>query len=169
MNNIIMILLLYSMVMACVRGIDIFNEFMDGVKEGMYLVLTVFPTLMAFMVWVNLFMSCGLVEMIEYVFKPLFDLMHIPVDVLMMMIIRPFSSSGSLSIATNVFKTYGVDAPIAQLASMIQTGSDTTFYVVSLYFGALNIKNHRFSLSIGLFLDFIACILALLIYLMIYV
>lgn len=169
MNNIIMILLLYSMIMSCVRGVDIFNEFIEGVKEGMYLVLTVFPTLMAFMVWVNLFMSCGIVEFIEYVFKPLFDLIKIPVDLLMMMIIRPFSSSGSLSIATNIFTTYGVDASISQLASMIQTGSDTTFYVVSLYFGTLNIKNHRFSLSIGLFLDFIACLIALCIYLIVYV
>lgn len=169
MNNLIMVLLLYSMIQATRRGVDIFNEFMEGVKEGMYLVITVFPTMMAFMVWVNMFMSCGLVDYIEFIFKPLFNIIMIPVDVLMMMVIRPFSASGSLSICTNIFTTYGVDSNISQLASMIQTGSDTTFYVVSLYFGSLSIKNHRFSLLVGLCLDAIACVLALIIYMVVFV
>lgn len=169
MNNVIMVLLLYSMIQSTIRNVDIFNEFIEGVKEGMYLILTVFPTMMAFMVWVNMFMSCGLVDFIEYIFMPLVTIIQVPIDVLMMMVIRPFSASGSLSIATTVFTNYGVDSAVSQLASMVQTGSDTTFYVVSLYFGALGIKNHRSSLLIGLCLDALSCILATVIYLIVYV
>ena len=82
-----------------------------------------------------------------------------------MMMIRPFSSNASLSILVKIFNTYGVDHAISLLASMIQSGSDTTFYVVSLYFGSIGLNNSSYALILGLWLDFVTCLLSLLIYL----
>lgn len=164
MTNIIIVIILCALIEATYKKVDIFDEFIKGVKEAMQLVITLFPTMMAFMVWVTCAQTCGITSIIEGICKPVFQVLQIPVDIIMMMIIRPFSSNGSMSILSTVFTTYGVDHPYSILASIIQTGSDTTFYVVTLYFGSIQIKNNRYALKLGLWLDFIACMLALLFY-----
>lgn len=164
MDRVILGIIFIALIEAAFKKIDIFEEFISGVKEGMKLVLTLFPIMMAFMVWVTCAQTCGIVGIIETICKPIFTILKIPVDVLMMMIIRPFSSNGSMSILANVFTSYGVDHPYSILASIIQTGSDTTFYVVALYFGSIKITNNRYALKLGLWLDFLACLLALLFY-----
>lgn len=164
MNNIILIIVLTALVEAGFKHVDIFEEFIKGVKEGSKLLITLFPTMMAFILWVSCFQACGITEILEIIFKDIFYFFKIPVDLLMMMIIRPFSSNGSLSILNNVFLQYGVDHPYSILGSIIQTGSDTTFYVVTLYFSSIKIKNNRYALKLGLWLDTIACFLAIICY-----
>lgn len=161
MDNIILIIILIALIEAAFKKVDIFNEFIEGVKEGSKLLLTLFPTMMAFTLWVTCFQSCGIINILEVTFKNIFQLLNIPIDIFMMMIIRPFSSNGSLTILNNVFVKYGVDHPYSILASIIQTGSDTTFYVVTLYFGSIKLQNNRYALKLGLWLDTIACLLAI--------
>lgn len=165
MDKVIFVIILVSLIEAIYKKVDVMEEFMDGVKEGMKLVVTLFPTLMAFMVWVNLFQSCGIIEIMKQCFVTIFTVLQIPVDIFVMMLIRPFSSNATLSMLVKVFQNYGVDHPISMLASMIQTGSDTTFYVVSLYFGSIKLKEYKRALLLGLWLDFITCLLAIMIYL----
>ena len=95
---------------------------------------------MAFTLWVTCFQYCGLIELLEIGFKSIFTILNIPIDIFMMMIVRPFSSNGSLTILNNIFLKYGVDHPYSILGSIIQTGSDTTFYVVTLYFGSIKLQ-----------------------------
>lgn len=164
MASVILGVIFLALLEAIFKKVDIFEEFVKGVKEGMKLILTLFPTMMAFMVWVTCAQTCGIVGIIESILSPVFAFLHIPVDLLVMMIMRPFSANGSMSVLANVFNKYGVDHPYGILASIIQTGSDTTFYVVTLYFGSIKITNNRYALQLGLWLDFIACLLALLFY-----
>ena len=164
MSSIILVIIVIAIIEAIYKNVDIFNEFITGVKEGMNLLLTLFPTMMAFMLWVICFQTCGITTILEYVLTPVFAYLRIPIDIMMMMIIRPFSSNGSMSIMSTVFNEYGVDHPYSLLASIIQTGSDTTFYVVTLYFGSIKLTTYRYALKLGLWLDFIACLLALLCY-----
>lgn len=166
MNSIILIILLIAFVEAIFKHVDIFDEFINGVKEGSKLLLTIFPTMMAFMVWVTCFQSCGIINLLENMFKNIFQILNIPIDIFMMMLVRPFSSNGSLSVLNNLFLNYGVDHPYSILGSIIQTGSDTTFYVVTLYFGSIKLQNNRYALKLGLWLDAIACTLALIAYLL---
>ena len=105
---------------------------------------------MAFTLWVTCFQYCGLIELLEIGFKSIFAILNIPIDIFMMMIVRPFSSNGSLTILNNIFLKYGVDHPYSILGSIIQTGSDTTFYVVTLYFGSIKLQNNRYALKLGL-------------------
>lgn len=164
MDRIILLVILIALIEAIYKKIDVFEEFMNGVKEGMKLVTILFPTLMAFMVWVTCFQTCGIVVVLEKLFLGIFNFFNIPIEIFLMMIIRPFSSNGSMSVLTNIFNKYGVDHQYGQLASIIQTGSDTTFYVVSLYFGSIKLTNNRYALKLGLWLDAIACLLAIIFY-----
>lgn len=164
MTSIILVIIAIAIIEAIYKKVDIFEEFINGVKEGMQLLLTLFPTMMAFMLWVTCFQTCGITMILESVLTPVFAFLKIPIDILMMMLIRPFSSNGSMSIMSTVFKNYGVDHPYSLLASIVQTGSDTTFYVVTLYFGSIKLTTYRYALKLGLWLDFIACLIALLCY-----
>ena len=160
MDSVILIIILIALVEASFKHVDIFNEFIEGVKEGSKLLITLFPTMMAFTQY------CGLIELLEIGFKSIFAILNIPIDIFMMMIVRPFSSNGSLTILNNIFLKYGVDHPYSILGSIIQTGSDTTFYVVTLYFGSIKLQNNRYALKLGLWLDAIACLLATIAYLL---
>ena len=153
MDSVILIIILIALVEASFKHVDIFNEFIEGVKEGSKLLITLFPTMMAF-------------TLLEIGFKSIFAILNIPIDIFMMMIVRPFSSNGSLTILNNIFLKYGVDHPYSILGSIIQTGSDTTFYVVTLYFGSIKLQNNRYALKLGLWLDAIACLLATIAYLL---
>ena len=160
MDSVILIIILIALVEASFKHVDIFNEFIEGVKEGSKLLITLFPTMMAFTLWVTCFQYCGLIELLEIGFKSIFAILNIPIDIFMMMIVRPFSSNGSLTILNNIFLKYSI------LGSIIQTGSDTTFYVVTLYFGSIKLQNNRYALKLGLWLDAIACLLATIAYLL---
>lgn len=164
MDSVILIIILIALVEAGFKHVDIFEEFINGVKEGSKLLMTLFPTMMAFILWVSCFQACGITDILETIFKDIFQSLKIPIDIFMMMIIRPFSSNGSLSILNNLFLKYGVDHPYSILGSIIQTGSDTTFYVVTLYFGSIKLKNNRYALKLGLWLDTLACCLAIICY-----
>lgn len=166
MNNLILFIILMALIEAVIKKVDIFNEFIAGVKEGSKLLITLFPTMMAFTLWVTCFQYCGLIEILEVCFKSIFTFLNIPIDIFMMMIIRPFSSNGSLTILNNIFSKYGVDHSYSLLGSIVQTGSDTTFYVVTLYFSSIKLQNNRYALKLGLWLDTLACLLAIIAYLL---
>lgn len=166
MDNVILIIIFIALIEASFKRVDIFNEFIEGVKEGSKLLVTLFPTMMAFTLWVTCFQYCGLINLLETAFKTIFTSLNIPIDIFMMMIIRPFSSNGSLTILNNTFIKYGIDHPYSILGSIIQTGSDTTFYVVTLYFGSIKLQNNRYALKLGLWLDTIACLLAIICFLL---
>ena len=161
-----MIIILVALIEATIKKVDIFNEFIEGVKEGTKLLMTLFPTMMAFTLWVTCFQCCGIINILEILFRNIFQTLNIPIDLFMMMIIRPFSSNGSLTVLNNVFLKYGVDHPYSLLGSIIQTGSDTTFYVVTLYFSSIKLQNNRYALKLGLWLDTIACLLAIICFLL---
>ena len=164
MTSIIIGIIAIAIVEATIKNIDIFDEFISGVREGMQLVYTLFPSMMAFMLWVTCFQTCGIIQIMERILQPVFTACKIPAEILMMMFIRPISSNGSMSMMASIYKQYGVDHPYSILASIIQTGSDTTFYVVTLYFSSVKMQCYRYALKLGLFLDMIACLLALLCY-----
>lgn len=162
MNSFILILLLWSLLECFIKGISIYEEFIKGVKEGFQLISTIFPVLLLLTLWINLMQSCGLMVLFEKMFIVLQRLCHVPLDIFLMCFIRPVSSQGAMVILKNIYDGYGVDHAFSVLASIIQTGSDTTLYVVTLYFQAMKAKRSYFPLILGLFLDFLACILAFL-------
>ena len=129
MNSFILIILLWSFLECCFHHVSIYETFIEGVKEGCQYLLTLFPPLMFLTLIVSLFQSCGITTLLIDLFKPLLK---------------------------RIYECYGIDHVYSLLASIVQTGSDTTLYVVTLYFGSIKEKNYRYSLVLGFFLDFLA-------------
>lgn len=119
------------------------------------MITSLFPTFIAMILAINLFINSGFLDFILSLLKPLFDLIKVPVEILPIAIVRPISGSASLAYLNNIFTTHGPDSFIGLLSSVMQGCTDTTFYVITLYFGSIGIKKIRYSLFAGLCADLI--------------
>ena len=119
------------------------------------MITSLFPTFIAMILAINLFINSGFLDFVLSFFKPLFDIIKIPVQILPIAIVRPISGSASLAYLNNIFTTHGPDSFIGLLSSVMQGCTDTTFYVITLYFGSIGIKKIRYSLFAGLCADLI--------------
>ena len=119
------------------------------------MITSLFPTFIAMILAINLFINSGFLDFVLSLLKPLFDLIKVPVEILPIAIVRPISGSASLAYLNNIFTTHGPDSFIGLLSSVMQGCTDTTFYVITLYFGSIGIKKIRYSLFAGLCADLI--------------
>lgn len=127
------------------------------------MIKTLFPTFIAMILAINLFINSGFLDFFLSLFKPLFNLINVPVEILPLAIVRPISGSASLAYLNNIFIQYGPDSFIGLLSSVLQGCTDTTFYVITLYFGSIGIKKIRYSLIAGLCADLIGIIASIII------
>lgn len=127
------------------------------------MIKTLFPTFIAMILAINLFINSGFLDFFLSIFKPLFNLINIPVEILPLAIVRPISGSASLAYLNNIFTQYGPDSFIGLLSSVLQGCTDTTFYIITLYFGSIGIKKIRYSLFAGLCADLIGIIASIII------
>lgn len=155
---IIPIMVLGIIIYGIYKKVNIYEVFIEGSKESFDMVFTIFPYLLGMMLAINLFLHSNVLEIFSFFLKPIVSLFKIPIDIIPMMFMRPISGTSSLSIMTNIFKDFGPDSFIGRLASVIQGSTDTTFYVITLYFGSIGIKKIRYSLYVGLFADLIGII-----------
>ncbi len=146
-----------------------FELFIDGVKDALTLLKPIFTTLMAFMLFVQLLRSSGTIEVLSSLFQPLIQSLHLPIDIFILGFLRPISANASLSFLYSFYEVFGVDHPLSLLASLIQSGSDTTMYVVALYFSSIKMKDTRYALWVGLTMDFLSVVFAIMIYLKMFV
>ena len=145
------------------KKINIYDVFVEGSKESYEMVLTMFPCMLAMIFGVNIFIKSGILEYIFSHFKWILDILKMPLEIIPMAIMRPISGSSSLAILNNILDTMGPDSFAGRLASVIQGSTDTTFYVLTLYFGSIGIKKIRYSLWAGLFADLMGIIAAIII------
>lgn len=160
---IIVIIVLFIIIYGLVKKVDIYDEFLKGALESFSMFKKIFPCLLAMIFGVNIFLKSGLIEFIYKLFLPVFNLINIPVEILPMMIMRPISGTSTLAILNEIFSKYGPDSLIGTLGSIIQGATDTTFYVVTLYFGSIGIKKIRYALKAGLFADLIGIVSSIII------
>jgi len=161
-NLFIPLIVLAIIVVAFKKKVDIFDSFVDGAKEGLELGFSIFPCLIAMIFGINIILKSGIVDNIFLLFKPIFDFVKIPVEVLPMALVRPISGNASFAIMIDMLKTYGVDSYLGRIVSVMQGATDTTIYVISLYFGSIGIKNIRYALKAGLFADLVTLIISVL-------
>lgn len=145
------------------KKINIYDVFVEGSKESYEMVLTMFPCMLAMIFGVNIFIKSGILEYIFSHFKWILDILKMPLEIIPMAIMRPISGSSSLAILNNILETMGPDSFAGRLASVIQGSTDTTFYVLTLYFGSVGIKKIKYSLWAGLFADLIGITSAIII------
>jgi len=137
------------------KKVSIYNTFVDGAKSGFGISVKLIPHLIAMMVAVEVFRSSGAMDIVVHILSPLLYFLHIPPEVAPIGLLRPISGNGSLVLMIDLFKNHGgPDTWMGQLASTMQASSDTTLYVITVYFGSVGVRNFRYALKVGLLADF---------------
>lgn len=135
------------------RGVKVYEKFVEGAKEGFNVGVKIIPYLVAMLVAIAMFRASGALEVLTYILKPVTSLIGMPSEVLPMALMRPLSGSGSLGVMTELMNTHGVDSLIGFMSSTMFGSTETTFYVVAVYFGSVNIFRTRYALPAGLLAD----------------
>ena len=162
-NNYIIPLFVLFIIIYGFRKINIYSSFIDGVKESFSMVKSLFPTMLAMILGVNIFINSGLLKFLICFFGGIFKFINIPLDVLPIALIRPISGSASLAVLNSIYEVNGPDSLIGYMASIMQGSTDTTFYILTLYFGSVGIKKIRHALFSGLCADLIGIIASIII------
>ena len=131
----------------------VFDVFLDGAKEGLQIVLNIFPTLLGLFLSINILRQSGVIDAITNLALPLLNLAKIPSEILPLAILRPISGSASMAVATDIMSKYGVDSLIGLISSTIMGSTETTLYTIALYTSAVKIKKTRFVLISALLAD----------------
>jgi len=148
-------ILLIVPVIGYFRHVNVYEGFVEGASEGFYTAIRIMPFLVAMMVAINIFRASGALDVcVEYV-KPLLTLLGVPPEVVPLALMRPLSGTGSLGLVTELLNAHGPDSMIGRIASTVLGSTDTTFYILTVYFGAVGISKPRYSVCVGLLGDLI--------------
>jgi spore maturation protein B len=155
------LLLLLILTAGYKNKVRIYEVFVQGAWEGLRTVFKLSPYLLAIFVVIGLFRASGALNLLISVLQPVLQLLHLPPDLITLALLKPLSGSASLAITAELLHKYGPDSPIGLIASIAQGCSETTFYVLSLYLGYVNIKDGRHTILMGLTSELAAFLLAL--------
>lgn len=136
-----------------VKKVKIYEKFIEGAKEGFNVAIRIIPYLVAMLVAIGIFRAGGAMDFLIYILRPLTDLVGMPAEALPMALMRPLSGSGSLGVMAEIISVHGPDSFIGVLVSTFFGSSETTFYVLAVYFGSVNISRTRHALAAGLIAD----------------
>ncbi len=140
-------------VFALLRRVNVFEAFVEGAKEGVPMATRLVPYLVAMIVAVGLFRDSGAMDLLSHLLLPVLDALQVPAEILPLAVMRPVSGGSALAVTTELLHSYGPDSFIGRLASTMQGSTDTTLFVLTVYFGAVGIRKSRHALSVGLIGD----------------
>ncbi len=155
---IIPLMVLTIIVYGIIKKVNVYDVFVDGAKESFEMILTLFPCLLGMLLGINIFLKSDILSVLLNGMAPLFSYLKVPLEIVPMAIMRPISGGSTLAILNNLLETYGPDSLIGRIGSVIQGSTETTFYVLTLYFGSVGIKKIRHALWVGLLVDLIGII-----------
>ncbi|EYE89754.1 spore maturation protein [Fervidicella metallireducens AeB] len=145
---------------AALKKVKVYEEFVDGAKDGFISVFKIAPYLLTMLFAIDIFRKSGAMDFLIKFISPVTKIFNIPDGVIPMIIIKPLSGSGALGIMTDIAKTYGVDSIEGRIAAVMMGSTETIFYTLSIYFGACQIKKIRHSLLSALIAHIIGCLAA---------
>ncbi|MDO5038336.1 spore maturation protein [Clostridium sp.] len=154
---IVVIILFYGMI----KGRKVYEWFIEGAKEGLFVCMRIFPYLLAMIVAVQIFKGANLLELVNNIISPLSRAIGLPEEVVPLVLIKPISGSGAVGMFTEIIKTYGADTFIGLVASVIMGTTETIFYTITVYYGAAKIKKIRHTLWAAVIADITAIIAAI--------
>lgn len=157
-NIIIPLIVLIIIIYGVKQKRDVYDDFIEGTKESFFMIKSLFPTFLGMFLGINLLINSVFLSFIFKFLEPFFNIIKVPVEILPLAVIRPISGSAALAILNNIFTKYGPDSFIGIMSSIMQGSTDTTFYIITLYFGSVGIKKIRYSLWVGLFADLVGII-----------
>lgn len=142
-----------SAVYGAARGVEVFDAMLDGVKDGLGVCLRIFPSLLALLTAVYMLRASGALEALTALLSPLMTLLGIPPETAPLVLLRPVSGSGALAVGSELIASYGADSLIGRTAAVMLGSTETTFYVIAVYFGAAGIKRTRYAVPAALCAD----------------
>jgi spore maturation protein SpmA len=138
---------------AAARGVKVYDEFVEGAKEGFGVILKIIPFLVTMLVAIGMFKGAGGIDLLSRVLSPVLTPLHFPTDLLPLALMRPLSGSATLALLTDIVHRLGADNIVSLTAATIYGSTETTFYVAAVYFGAVGIKQTRHAIPAGLLAD----------------
>jgi spore maturation protein B len=157
------VLLAFILVHAWSRRVPVYETFVEGARGGLVTSIKIMPHLVAMMVAITLFRESGAMELLLGSLRPLLQWLHVPSEIVPLALMRPLSGTGSLAITTDLIAQYGPDSLLGRLASTMQGSTDTTLYVLTVYFGAVGIRNGAYALKVGLWSDLAGVVASLIV------
>jgi spore maturation protein SpmA len=148
---------------AALRGIPVYEEFVEGAKEGFQVALRIIPFLVGMLVAIGVFRSAGAFEFLGRALRPILDLVGFPSELVPLALMRPLSGSASLGLLSELVKQHGPDSLLARTAATLYGSTETTFYVIAVYFGAVSVRRTRHAVPAGLIADVVGAIAAVVI------
>ncbi|MBI2429586.1 MAG: spore maturation protein [Bacteroidota bacterium] len=136
-----------------VKKVKVYEVFVEGAKDGFNTAVKIIPYLVAMLFAIGIFRASGAMDVVVAILSPVTNLIGMPAETLPLALLRPLSGSGSMGLMTELMKTNGPDSFIGVLASTMYGSSETTFYILAVYFGSVGIKNTRHALPAGLIAD----------------
>jgi len=145
------------------KKVAVYEVFVEGAKDGFNVGVKIIPYLVAMLVAIAMFRASGALDILSWIVSPITNFIGMSPELLPMAVMRPLSGSGSLGIMTELMKTHGPDSLIGFTASTMFGSTETTFYVVAVYFGAVGIRKTRYAITAGLIADAAGLLTAVLI------
>ncbi len=153
-------LILLILIHGIIKKVPVYEVFVEGAKDGVKVGLNIIPYLVAIIVAVSMLRASGFIEMFAVTFSSVLDFFKVPADVLPIMLTRSLSGSATLGLLSDVITNTGVDSYATKLAAVMIGSSETTFYVLAVYFGAVGIKKFRHALLTGILADIVGIVAA---------
>lgn len=162
-NYSIPIIILFIVGYCFLEKNNVFDDFTEGVRDGVKIIYNIFPTLIGLFVAIGFMRESGLLQFIINILMPIIRIIKIPEEIVPLIIFRPVSGSAATAIATDIMKQYGVDSFIGKMASVIMGSTETTLYTIAIYTGCVKIKNTRGILLAALIGDVVGIIVSIII------
>ena len=159
-DYLVPILLLGTSLFALRRQEDAYDLLLTGAADGLNMLLSIVPALVILLTAVTMLRSSGAFELLTGILAPAFSFLGIPPETAILVLIRPISGSAALAVGSELMATYGVDSQIGRAAAVMLGSTETTFYAVSVYFGAAGIRKTRYAIPAALFADFVGFLMA---------
>jgi spore maturation protein B len=144
-----------------IKRVPTYESFVEGGKEGIKIAVSIIPFLVGMLVAISIFRASGALDALMNWIRPFMKTIGVPAEIVPLLIIRPISGNAALGMTSDLIAVYGPDSFIGRLASVLQGSTDTTFYVLTVYFGAVGIKKMGDALKVGLLADVVGIIAAI--------
>ena len=159
-NYIVPLLICGILVYGLTHRVNVFETFVGGAKEGLFVAVRIVPSLVALMTAVGMFKASGALDMFSHLIAPVAQLLHFPAQIIPMAMLRPISGSGAMVLLRDLLSTFGPDSYIGRVASVLEGSAETTFYTMAVYFGATHVSRTRHTLPAALLADLVGFIMS---------
>lgn len=159
-DYLVPLLLLFVSALALRKKENAYGLLLEGAEKGLAVLLSILPALILLLTAVHMLRSSGAVEILSQVLAPVFSFFGIPPETALLVLIRPISGSAALAVGSELMTQYGVDSLVGRTAAVMLGSTETTFYTISVYFGAAGISKTRYAIPAALFADFIGFFMA---------